>query len=115
VISELDRDRLAHMVVYGNHAIDILGDADAATLQCDIKTQLAVRHAVEIVGEAAAKVSEAGRAALPQVPWKSIVGMRNTLIHGYANVDLDQVVVVVRRDLPPLIVAIERLLEGDAE
>lgn len=112
MISELDADRLSHMVTYARHALDFLGEADAASLERDVRTQLAVRHAIEIVGEAASKISEAGRAALPQLPWKSIVGMRNTLIHGYANVDLAQVVVVVRRDLPPLIAAIELFL-GD--
>lgn len=110
MISERDSQRLSDMATYARHAIDMLGEADAGALVLDLKTQLAVRHAVEIVGEAAAKVSDAARAMLPQLPWSSIVGMRNTLIHGYSNIDLERVVVVVRRDLPPLIADLERLL-----
>ena len=109
MISDLDRARLADMAEYARHAIDLLGDADSTSLLLDIKTQFAVRHAVEIVGEAASKVSEAARGRLPILPWRSIVGMRNTIIHGYSHIDLERVIVVVRRDLPRLIEEIERL------
>lgn len=108
--SERDRERLIDMATYARHAFDILGDADGEALARDIKTQLAVRHAVEIVGEAASKVSDEGRTALPTLPWRSIVGMRNALIHGYPNIDLHRVVAVVRQDLPVLIAAIETAL-----
>ena len=110
MILERDRERLEDMLTYARHAIDILGEGDAEALALDIKTQLAVRHAVEIVGEAASKVSEAARDAVPELPWRSIVGMRNTIIQGYASIDLERVVVVVRRDLPALIASIEAAL-----
>lgn len=98
------------MATYARHAIDLLGAADAEALMLDIRTQFAVRHAVEIVGEAASKVSDEARSAFPELPWRSVVGMRNTIIHGYPNIDLARVVVVVRRDMPRLIADIERLL-----
>jgi len=102
------------MALYARHAMNILGDADAAALEHDIKTQLAVRHALEIVGEAASKISEQGRSSLPRLSWRSMVGMRNALIHGYAVVDLKRVVAVVRDDLPPLVAELDRLL-GEQE
>ena len=45
--------------------------------------RLALTRAVEIVGEAATQVSEAGRSEFPGVPWPQIVGMRNRLVHAY--------------------------------
>ncbi len=110
MIPERDNQRLSDMVTYARYAVDMLGGADAQSLSLDLKTQLAVRHAVEIVDEAASKVPDSVRAMAPQLPWRSIVGMRNTLIHGYGNIDLERLVVVVNRDLPPLIADLERLL-----
>ncbi|KAA0251930.1 DUF86 domain-containing protein [Acidobacteria bacterium ACD] len=67
---------------------------------------------IEVVGEAATKVSAATRAALPAVPWREIVGMRNRPVHGYASVDHDIVWTVVREDLPALVRELERALSG---
>ncbi len=72
--------------------------------------QLAVLKALETIGEAAAKVSESFRAAHPEVPWREIVGMRHRLVHGYFEVDLDEVWSTVQNDLSPLITALEHLV-----
>ena len=53
--------------------------------------QLAVPKAIEIVGEAASRVSETFATAHPEIPWRAIVGMRNRLVHDYAGIDLDRV------------------------
>lgn len=49
----------------------------------------ALVRAVEVVGEAASKVTPQGRSELPAIPWTSVVGMRNRLVHAYFDVDLD--------------------------
>ena len=67
---------------------------------------------IEVVGEAASKVSETKRHSLTTVPWHEIVGMRNRLVHGYASVDHDVVWAVVTSDLPALIAALDKAL-GD--
>jgi uncharacterized protein with HEPN domain len=64
---------------------------------------LAVMKAIEIVGEAASRMSAEGRAALPQIPWADIVGMRNRLIHAYFDVDPAIVWKTVDSALPGLI------------
>jgi len=51
--------------------------------------QLGLVRLVEIIGEAATRVSKEGRAKCPAIPWEDVVGMRNKLIHGYDRVDLD--------------------------
>jgi uncharacterized protein with HEPN domain len=63
----------------------------------------AVTRAVEIVGEAASKVSDAGRAEVTAVPWQQIVGMRNRLIHAYFDINRDILWDTVRLALPPLL------------
>ena len=51
----------------------------------------AVLHAIQEIGEAAARMTEAGRALAPQLPWGSIVQMRHIMVHVYWGVDLDRV------------------------
>lgn len=64
---------------------------------------LALTRAVEIVGEAAAQVSEAGRDELPAIPWAQIVGMRNRLVHAYFDINRNILWDTVHRSLPMLI------------
>ena len=68
----------------------------------DEMLQVWVVHHLEIVGESAKGLSEQFRKAHPDVPWREVVRMRDRLIHGYWDIDLDTVWEVVRRDLPLL-------------
>lgn len=65
--------------------------------------QNAVIRSLEVIGEAAGKVSPETRAELADIPWREITGMRHRLIHGYAEVRIDLVWRVVNRNLPVLI------------
>ena len=58
-------------------------------LERDRKTLFAVIRCVEIIGEAAARISEATRTSTPDIPWSAITGMRNRLVHAYFDVDTD--------------------------
>jgi uncharacterized protein with HEPN domain len=73
----------------------------------DRQRQDAVVRRLEVLGEAARRVSAAARAGLPGLPWRQLVGMRNRMIHEYDRVDLTVVWETVSRDLPPLITALE--------
>ncbi|WP_428277715.1 HepT-like ribonuclease domain-containing protein [Candidatus Palauibacter sp.] len=81
----------------------------------DRRTQLSVLKAVEIVGEAAAHVSEDTRQAHPDIPWREIVGMRNRLVHVYFDIDLSLVWATVRDDLPALITLLKPLVPPETE
>ena len=76
----------------------------------DRRTQLSALKSVEIVGEAAAQVSEDVTRANPDIPWREIVGMRNRLVHGYFDIDLPLVWDTVRQDIPDLIDRLEPLV-----
>ncbi|MYD13558.1 MAG: DUF86 domain-containing protein [Gemmatimonadetes bacterium] len=80
----------------------------------DRRTQLSVLKSVEIVGEAAAHVSEDTRTVHPAIPWREIVGMRNHLVHAYFDVDLPLVWDTVLNDLPDLITRLEPLVPPEA-
>jgi len=72
-------------------------------LETDETLALALVKLVEIVGEAANRVSDEFQESLPELPWAEMIAMRNRLIHDYAHVDNDQVWGTVNRDLPELI------------
>ena len=72
--------------------------------------QDAVIRQLEIIGEAAKRISESGRAKEPDIPWNSIAGMRDKLIHNYFGVDLSTVWKTVEEDLNPLKQAVQRML-----
>jgi len=75
----------------------------------DDRTAFAVIRALEIVGEAAKGVSPETRALAEDVPWKSMRGMRDKLIHAYAGVDLEVVWRTVEEDPPAAMEAGQRL------
>lgn len=72
--------------------------------------QDAVIRNLEIIGEAAKHVPPALRAALPEVNWRSVCGMRDVLIHGYMEIDVEEVWNVAIIHLPQLETALQRYL-----
>jgi uncharacterized protein with HEPN domain len=79
--------------------------------ESDFKINFAVVRALEIIGEAAKRLLEALRQKYSDIPWKGMAGMRDRIIHGYDDVDLQIVWDVVRRDIPQLKPKIEALLK----
>ena len=71
-------------------------------------------HHLQIVGEACGNLTDEIRQRHPEVSWKEIVGMRNVLVHGYFDIDLDVVWSTVEKDLPGLKEAILKILKEEA-
>lgn len=111
--------RLRHMLDAAQDAMSFIRERRRADLEDDRMLVLSLVKCLEIIGEAAARVSKDIQREAPQIPWADIVGMRNRLIHGYYEVDLDRVWDTVQDDLPPLMEALEELLgssgQGEAE
>lgn len=105
-----DETRFRHMLESSRDAIKFIEGKDRSELSHDRVLVLALIKCIEIVGEAAARVSPEGRKSLPGIPWLDVVGMRNRLIHGYYDVDFSQVWLTVTEDLPSLIAELEKVL-----
>lgn len=68
---------------------------------------------IEIIGEAASKISSGLKEKYPDIPWADIVGMRNFLIHAYSDINMDVVFKTITEDLPPLASEIENILSRE--
>ena len=104
------RDMLSH----AREAAHLLRNASQEKLGRDRVLQLALTRLVEIIGEAACRVSPRTRQECPQVPWPQIIGMRNRLVHGYDVIDLQLLWDTVTTDLPPLIESLEQITHDEA-
>ncbi len=105
-----DEIRLKHMLDAAREAEGFVIGLERTALDTNRMLVLAVIKDLEIIGEAASKVSNECQTQYPQIPWRDITGMRNHLIHGYFKVNLDQVWSTLQDDLPPLIAELEKIL-----
>ena len=92
-------------------------DASAVTagltehqLRCDRVRMLALERSMELIGEAARRISTNCREMHAQIPWKEIIGLRNILAHEYGRVDHAQLHATAVKDVPALIAELEKLL-----
>jgi uncharacterized protein with HEPN domain len=106
-----DRINLKDMLSHAREAVELLGDSSRNDLQLDRVMQLALTRLVEIIGEAANRVSAATQDKKPAIPWPQIIGMRNRLIHGYDVIDYDLLWDTITNDLPPLIESLQQIVE----
>ena len=90
-------------------AVEFVKDKNRNDLNSDKKLALALVRLLEVVGEAANKVSQETRQQSSAIPWPQIVGMRNRLIHAYFDIDLDEIWRTVQEDLPPLIAILKKI------
>ncbi|MEQ8733572.1 MAG: DUF86 domain-containing protein [Rhodospirillaceae bacterium] len=107
-----DRDTalLLDMLLAARDARAFVAGLDETVFLTSRLHQNAVIRSLEVIGEAAGRVSPATVAAHPDISWREITGMRHRLIHGYGDVRLDLVWTIVRDHLPPLIDGLTRLL-----
>ena len=73
--------------------------------------QLALERTLELLGEAARRVSDAFQSAHPQVEWRSLVGQRNVLAHEYGVIDQARLYRTGKESVPGLIEVLEKILE----
>lgn len=105
-----DQPKLRHMLDHAVEAVEMTRGKTRADLDTDRQLNLALVRLVEIVGEAAARVSGETRERYPDIPWSEIVSLRNRLIHGYDEVDFDILWEIIQSDLPRLIFRLEEIL-----
>ena len=105
----LDLARSARLIIEFQQGID------KATLATDIKTQSAMLYHFLILGEAVKRISPEFRLQHPEIPWSSIAGMRDKLIHNYDEINLGRVWDTSQIDVPNFLAMIEPLLPVEEE
>ncbi len=107
-----DRVRAQHMLDAAHKAQAMIVGRSREDLSTDDQLSLALQRLIEIIGEAAKKVTAETRSKAAGIKWAAIAGMRDRLIHAYFDVNLDLLWDTLVDDLPPLMSELESLLES---
>jgi uncharacterized protein with HEPN domain len=101
------------MVDAAKEAMSFIEDRKRSDLDTNRMLVLFLVKSIEIMGEAAPKVTKESRDNHPEVPWLNIIGMRNRLIHVYFDIDLDRVWDTITDDLPPVVATLETIVQKE--
>jgi uncharacterized protein with HEPN domain len=110
-----DISRLHHILEAADDALVFIIGKERSDLDTDKMLVLALVRLLEIIGEAAAGISEEMRSKHPEIAWRQMSAMRNRLIHGYFEVNLDIVWKTLTTELPPLACQIRKVLENETK
>ena len=104
-----DKIRLQHIVDFADRAISYTAGLKREEFTRNEVLQYACVHLLEIIGEAATEITDKTRGQYPDIPWLKMINMRNRLIHGYIDVNMDIVWLTIKENLPPLIDQVRRI------
>ena len=108
-----DAVRVRHMLDAAREAMSFAAGKKREHLNVDRMRTLSCTRLLEVIGEAARQVSPEFRDRYPQVPWTTMTGMRNRLVHAYFDVNLDVLWETLATDLPALIPALEDIMDRE--
>jgi len=104
-----DQTRIRHMLDAAYDARAFVQGKTRDDLANDRMLARALVNCIEVIGEAAAQLTQVYKDQHTELPWRQIVAMRNRLIHGYFDIDLDRVWDTVTTSVPDLISALEQI------
>lgn len=108
-----DVARLEDMRAFALEARSLVDGISFDQYAADRMRMLALERVLELVGEAARRISEERQRAIPGIPWQDIVGQRNVLAHMYGRIDHSQLYLTATKDVEDLVAAIDLVL-GDS-
>ena len=114
-MSKGDNLYVGHMLDTAQKAVAKLAGKSRSEYDEDENLRLALAHLLQIIGEAARRVSPAFRERYRRVPWNAIIGMRHKVVHDYLIVDYDVVWETVVNDLPPLVELLRHIVGSENE
>ena len=109
-MSSDDFVRLRHMFDAAEEARSFINGRKREDLNDDRMLVLALVKDIEIIGEAAYRVSDATKAKYAGIPWDDIVGMRHRMVHAYFDINLDILWRTVSDDLPELTLTLRKII-----
>jgi uncharacterized protein with HEPN domain len=104
-----DTTNIRHMLEAAEKLQRFSAGRTRADLETDELLALGLVRLLEIIGEAATRVTDDTRRNNAAVPWAQMIGMRNRLIHGYDVIDLDILWRTITDDVPALVCALEKI------
>ena len=107
-----DRDaaNLHDMLEVAREARELVAEIQADAFLHDRVSRRALERMLELIGEAARRVTPVFQAEHPEIRWRRIIGQRNILAHEYGRIDPRLLYQTARQDMPSLIAALERIL-----
>lgn len=111
-MSNRDYVRFQHMLDAAQAAVSHLLNKNREELDHNRLLLNGVVRELEILGEAASRVSSSIREQFPSLPWKEMIGLRNRLIHAYFDVNNQAIWLVVKESLPLLILQLQGILQS---
>jgi uncharacterized protein with HEPN domain len=109
--AERDAGYLWDMLQAARETRELTAGLTLEMLLSDLRTRRALERTLELIGEAAGRVSESARRKHTDIPWIAIIGQRNVIAHRYAAIDYHLLFTTVTRDLPGLIASLERIVD----
>ena len=108
-------DRLFHILQAIDEIQIILAGSSRESLASDLIRRLALEREFEIICEASRHVTPELQAREPQIDWKGMVNLGNILRHVYHRVEIDRLLKISEKDLPPLRAFVQRVLDKEQQ
>ena len=105
---------VGHMLDKAHEALSLVRGKTRQDYDRDSALRLALTHLIQVIGEAARRVSPQFRDRHPQIPWEALAGMRSKIVHDYMNVDEDIVWDSVTQELHPLIEELRKIVPPES-
>lgn len=105
-----DSLKLHHIIDATQHLLDFTNGVSKGDFVVDYEKQSAVIRQLEVIGEAASNLTTRFTQQHREIDWPKVIGMRHKMIHDYFDVDVDIVWTTAVDDVPPLKVAVEKIL-----
>lgn len=100
------------MIEFSEKVLSYTDGMDQDAFIADRRTYDATLRNLKLIGEAATHIPDAVRQAHPNIQWRSIIGTRNHLAHGYLGIDDDTIWDIIQTDIPNLLPALRNLLDN---
>jgi uncharacterized protein with HEPN domain len=101
------------MLEAATQAVAFVEGRERSDIETDPQLRLALLRSIEVLGEAASRISTETRTAYPRIPWRRIISTRNRLIHAYFDIDLDIVWTTATQSVPELAYILRDILDAE--
>ncbi|HEV7427841.1 MAG TPA: HepT-like ribonuclease domain-containing protein [Thermoanaerobaculia bacterium] len=103
------------MIRFAREVIELSSGVTRDEYVSNLGKRRSIERSLELIGEAARRVSSPFREDHPEIPWRDIIGQRSVLAHDYGDVNDERVWETARERVPDLLGALERLVKPEGQ